>query len=318
MRELPLNALRAFAQVYETGGVRPAARALEISHSSVSRHLRELEAWLGLALIETRPGARSLAFTTQGESLGKAALASLRALEGAVAALREARRGNAVILTTTPSLAARWLLPRLPDFEARYPWIEISVIADQRFQDLAVAGIDLALRMGKGPWPDLSCTPLMDDALFPVMAPHAWKGAGRPSTPADLVGLRLLHDRDPNAAWDIWRRDHGVPALDVRPGPRYSSLDLVLRAAAQGLGVALARGRLAADDLAAGLLMRPCGDREVVLPNAYWIVRAPTAPPRAAVGVVVDWLTAQAEIACAAFPEASDGAGAGVLEVDLP
>ena len=299
MRDLPLNALRAFSVVYETGGIRPAARALQVTHSAVSRHLRELEAWLGLPLLRKREGARSLAFTPQGESLGRAGLASLRALEGAVAALRESRRANAVVVTTTLSFAARWLLPRLPGFETEHGWIELSVVADQRLADPVEAGADLAIRMGRGPWPGLFCLPLMDESLFPVVSPDYWTAVGRPWRPEDLVGLRLLHDRDPQASWAAWRAAYPTPDLDVRPGPRFASSDLVLRAAAQGLGVALARGRLAADDLASGALIRPLGDLQVDLPQAYWLVLPEDATRRAAVSTLCDWLGREAVRAAA-------------------
>ena len=294
MRDLPLNALRAFAAVYETGGVRPAARALEITHSSVSRHVRELEAWVGLALIEPQEGTRTLRFTAQGEALGRAALHSLRDLARAVSAVREQRRGNAVMITTTPSFAARWLLPRLHLLDESHPWIELSVIADQKLADPSEQGADVGVRMGRGPWPGFVCTPLMDDALYPVMSERFWRDAGRPRVPADLSGLRLLHDRDPNAAWDAWCAVHGPAGLDLRAGPRFASSDLVLRAAAQGLGVALARDRLVADDLAAGTLIRPLAGLEVAVPDSYWIVTPEDAVERQAVGEVIAWLRHQA------------------------
>ncbi|MDJ0950465.1 MAG: LysR substrate-binding domain-containing protein [Alphaproteobacteria bacterium] len=294
MKDLLLNALRAFAAVYETGGVRPAARTLEVTHSAISRHLRELEAWVGVALVEKREGARAIAFTPQGEALGRAALAGLRELETAVAAVRESRRGNAVTISTTPSFAARWLLPRLAVFEQAYPWIELSILVDQTLADAADLGAGLAIRMGRGPWPGLVCEPFMDDALYPVMSPAYWEQASRPHKPEDLAGLRLLHDRDPNASWAAWQRRHKAAKLNVRAGPRFTSSDLVLRAAAQGLGVALARHRLAAEDVASGTLMRPCGELHVPVPDAYWILRAETAPARAAVAAVIDWLRSQA------------------------
>ena len=308
MRDLLLNALRAFAAVYETGGVRPAARSLRVTHSAVSRHVRELEAWLGVTLVERRESARSLAFTPQGEALGRAGLASLRALEAAVTAAREAKRGNAVTLSTTPSFAARWLLPRLPAFEAAVGWVELSVVVDQKLTDPGAQGADLALRMGRGPWPGLACEPFMDDALYPVMSRAYWDAAGRPATPAALAGLRLLHDRDPNAAWEAWLSAHRAPGLDRRAGPRFASSDLVLRAAAQGLGVALARDRLAADDVAAGVLVRPFGDHHVAVPDAYWLVRTAAAPPRVAVTAAIDWLKSQAAAGPPRIEAATTGA----------
>ncbi|MEM7025947.1 MAG: LysR substrate-binding domain-containing protein [Pseudomonadota bacterium] len=289
-----MNALRAFAAIFETGGIRPAARALQVTHSSVSRHVRELEAWIGLALITVPHGARSLRFTDEGEALGRAALAGLRELEAAVASVREARRGNAVMIATTPSFASCWLLPRLPNLERAHGWIEPSLIVDQRRFDPTEQGADFGIRVGRGPWPDLICEPLMDDALYPVMSPTLWEEAGRPTDPADLSRLSLLHDRDPNATWAMWRQAYGPSALDLRSGPRFTATDLVLKAASQGMGVALARDRMVREDMAAGLLIRPFGDAEVVIRDAYWIVHSKNAPMRGATRTVIEWLKLEA------------------------
>ncbi|MGS1012428.1 LysR substrate-binding domain-containing protein [Rhodanobacter sp. UC4450_H17] len=293
MEDLPLNALRAFAMVHAHGGVRAAARELGMAHSSVSRHLAELDHWLGVPLLRASAGRGALVFTPQGEALGRATLAGLRAIEQAVAALRETRPAHAVTLSTSPSFAIRWLLPRLPALEKAHPKIELSVQVEQRLDALDDGRIDLAIRMGTGPWPELHAEALLDDALYPVMSPALWQASGRPSEPAHLAGLRLLHDRDPQASWEAWRGAHGPAKLALQRGARYTSSDLVLRAAMQGQGVALARHRLAADDVANGSLVRPFGRLDVPLGTSYWIVRPP-AKPRAAVAAVIDWLRWQA------------------------
>jgi len=294
MRGLPLNALRAFAAIYETGGIRPAARSLSVSHSSISRHLRELESWIGLPLIDVPDGMRSVRFTEQGEVLGRSVLAGLRELEAGIAAVREAKRGNSVVIATTPSFASCWLLPRMPDLEATHKWIELSVIVDQRRTDPSEQGADFGLRVGRGPWSGLVCEPFMDDALYPVMSPAFWQAAGKPTEPAQLAGLRILHDRDPNATWDVWWRTYGPMDLDLRSGPRFTATDLVLKAAIQGLGVALARDRMVREDIAAGLLVRPFAEAEVTMRNAYWIVRPEAAKTRSAAATVIEWLKLQA------------------------
>jgi LysR family glycine cleavage system transcriptional activator len=297
MQDLPLNALRAFATIYASGGVRPAARALAISHSSISRHLTELERWLGVALVAPTAGRRGTMFTAQGDALGKAAVASLGELARVTRALREATSDHSVAIAASPSIAVRWLLPRLPAFEAAHRSIEVSVIVDQRVQgvqELAASGADLAIRSGHGAWPDVHAQPLMTDALYPVMSPAFHVRAGRPTRPTALARLRLLHDRDPAASWEAWRAVHGPSALDVRRGPRFTSSDLVLRAAIQGQGVALAHHRLAQDDLAAGLLVRPFGALEVDLGPTYWIVTPVGVHPRAATTTVTRWLLAHA------------------------
>lgn len=294
LKELPLNALRALAAVHEHGGVRGAARELGVAHSAVSRHLGELEAWLGVPLRERSTGRRRLALTSQGERLARAVAAGLGEIASAVAALREPRSAHAVVVGTVPSFAARWLLPRLPGLESSHPHLEVSVVVEKRLDELESAGIDLAIRMGEGPWPRARCVPLAGDALYPVTSPAYWRRSGRPAAPADLAGLRLLHDRDPQATWETWRRAFGPAELDVRPGPRFTSTDLVLRAAAQGQGVALARHRLAAEDVAAGLLLRPFGDLAVRLERSYWMVLPRGVLPRPATETVIAWLEREA------------------------
>lgn len=294
MEDLPLNALRAFAAVYAHGGVRQAARELGIAHSSVSRHLAELSRWVGVPLLHASAGRGALRFTQQGESLGRATLVGLQAIGHAAAAVREVRPAHAVTVSTSPSFAVRWLLPRLPLLERAHPKIELSVQVDQRLDALDDGRIDLAIRMGPGPWPGLYAEPLMDDALYPVMSPAAWQAAGSPNRPEQLAGLRLLHDRDPQAGWERWRQVHGPRALSLQRGARFTSSDLVLRAAVQGQGVALARDRLAADDLTAGVLLRPFGELAVPLGPSYWLVR-PVGEARSSVRAVWAWLRWQAE-----------------------
>lgn len=294
MMKLPLNALRAFATVYARGGVRAAARELGIAHSSVSRHLAELDAWLGVSLVSDAARQRGICFTPQGEALGKATLAGFRDIEHAVASLQESRSNRSVTISAAPSFAARWLLPRLPRLEQSHPHLEVSLLVDQKIDNLQAGDIDLSIRMGRGPWPDVRCEALMDDTLYPVMSPAFFEASGRPGQPADLLGMRLLHDRDPHASWEAWRQAHGPESLDVLAGPRFASSDLVLRAAMQGQGVALARHRLAADDVEHGALVRPIEGAVVALGIVYWIVVPLHRRVRTGALTVIHWLKQQA------------------------
>jgi len=290
MQDLPLNSLRAFAAVYEHGGVRAAARELEVAHSAVSRHLAELEQWLGVSLTRADGRRHAFAFTPQGNELGRAMMQELREIGRVTASIREARSANSVTVTTTPSFAARWLLPRLPAFDEAHPRIDISVVVDQRLVELEHSDINIAIRIGRGPWPGQDCELLMDDLLYPVMSPSFWKKSGRPDEPRELLGMRMLHDRDPEASWETWRDRYGPETLDIRTGPRFASSDLVLRAAVQGQGVTLARHRLAADDIASGALVRPFGELSIHLKSAYWLVRSPRFRAHSATGLLIDWL----------------------------
>lgn len=298
MAPLKLNALRAFAAVYEYGGLRPAGRALDISHSAVSRHVSELEDWLGVPLLESAKSTRRTRFTAQGEALGRAAQTALNGLAEAVTQVRESHQGNSVIVATTSSLASRWLLPRLPSLKKVAPWVEVSVLVQPRVANLAEQGAHLALRMGSGPWPGEASEHLMDDTLFPVMSEGAWIRAGRPHRLSDLLRLPLIHDRDPNASWALWRDCVGPAALDVQKGARFDSTELVLQAAAQGMGVALARGRLAESELKSGSLVRFLGDRAVTLEAAYWLIKSEQHATSSAARAVTEWLKTNVEADC--------------------
>jgi LysR family glycine cleavage system transcriptional activator len=293
MSDLPLNALRAFSAVVSEGGIRAAARKLGVAHSAVSRHVAELEAFVGRPLLQRRQLGHEPNLTAAGEQIARAAAISFELVETALARVSESRSASTVVLSTTASIGARWLLPRLPRLRKAHPRLQLSVRVDSALVDPTTGMTDIALRMGRGPWPGVSAEPLMDDALAPVVSPAFWHEHGKPKTLKALLKLPLIHDRDPNAAWDTWRDQVGPRDLDCGSGPRFESSDLVLRAAAQGEGVALARIRLAGDDLSSGALIRPFGPYEVRLPNAYWIVTS-GQHDRAAVKTVVEWLKREA------------------------
>jgi LysR family glycine cleavage system transcriptional activator len=294
MKNLPLNMLRAFAAVYETGGVRPAARLLGVTHSSVSRFVRELEALTGLPLIDRSDGKRLIAFTPEGEQLARVALKSFAQLEKTFLNIQERRKANSVVVETTPSLASRWLLPRLGALEQKLPRIELSIVVDQRLRRPADSQADFSIRLGRGPWPGAHCIPFLDDRLYPVMSPDYWRSSGKPSRPEHLPRCRLLHDRDPQTSWRVWKDALGPPKLEAQKGPRYSSFDLVLRAAEQGLGVALARHHFAKDAIESGLLVAPLGDCGIDLPKSIWLVLPEQPAPKLATRQLIACLQEEA------------------------
>ena len=290
MYNLPLNALRAFAMVYETGGVRPAARRLDISHSSVSRHVKELEAWLGTPLLVNIEKQQRLQLTAQGQQLGKVVLASLGSIDHTVTGLREARRKNAVVIAATPSFAVRWLLPRLSTLQSACPSIEISIITEQALLDPMSEGSDISIRMGLGPWPNVESLALMSDALYPVVHPNLMKSISPSTTKEIFSKLPLLHDRDPSASWQQWFEVYPSDNIDLKSGSRFTSSDLVLRAASQQLGIALARARLVADDILSGALIKPFGAQQIELGTSYWIVTPIGGAKSWAIQQAIDWL----------------------------
>ena len=300
MRHLPLNAIRAFASVYLTGGIRPAGRALGVSHSSIAKHIKDLEAALGTPLLERTGATHVMQFSPSGEALGKQAVRSLKELDNAWSAIMERRGHRSVVISTTPSVASLWLLPRMPKLALALPNVEVSVLADQRMTDVSEGRFDLAIRMG-GQGGEHEAH-LMDDALVPVVSRRVLDRHRESNFRADdrniadtlFRAMPLLHDRDPNAGWDRWFRRFPHSDIDVQAGPRFNASDLVLRAAKLGQGIALARLRLAAPDLADGSLATLSEER-IVLPDAYKLVSDPEQVQRRGVASVRAWLLEEAQ-----------------------
>ena len=290
MRDIPLSLLRSLAVVHAEGGVRQAAKRLGVEHASVSRALRDLEAWLGVPLTHERARGTRLRLTPQGRELADAAMAAIDGLQQATARIREAQSARRVVIATPPSVANRWLLPRLDQLEAACPGVEVSVVVDTVRMGKLDPLADLSLRMGARPETDQPIHIIGSDIVFPVMSPEAWERAGRPARADALRSLPLLHDRDARTAWSAWRDVFGPDDLDVRSGARFTSADLVLRAAERGRGIALTRGWLAQEALADGLLMRFLEDRRLVLKDEWWIAEHEPHSSRTPVRRVRDWL----------------------------
>lgn len=295
MKTVPLNLLSAFAAIYETGGIRPAARTLGIAHSAVSRSLRTLEAHLDVDLVERIEGRRIFEFTEEGNRVGRAALKAIRDLERTLDSVRRVKGRTSVVLETTPSLATRWLFPRLGSFERDLPWIELSVSVDQRISPPGQIRADLALRLGRGPWDGLTCEPLMDDELIAVASP-AYLASIKAKTV--LSKCQLIHDRDPIASWATWQDRFGDLGKTMEQGPRYTSGDLVLSAAEKSMGVALSRRSLAEESLALGNLVDAGSGRSISLDQSVWMVTPLYNQMRKPVRKVIDWLKQQ----CAEMP----------------
>ena len=289
-RFLPLNALRAFAAVHETGGIRSAARALDVTHSSVSRHLRFLEDSLGVALIDRDQNRRQLRFTREGERLGQATGEALSLLSNTIVSICETRHRNSVVISTAPSFASCWLMERIRRFNERHPWIEISVLVDQQLTRPSDLGADIGIRIGDGAWAESEYRLLMDETLFPVCSPRYAERLGDASDPAVLRKAKLLHDRDSQTSWQAWREAFELDWFDPTPGPRFASSDMVLDAASKGLGVALARGRMAEGELREGRLVRLGAPWKIRIPGAYWMLVQPDSADRTAVRTFVKWL----------------------------
>ena len=297
MKRLPsLDALRAFECVARHMSFTKAAEELHVTQSALSHRIGALERELDVVLF--RRLTRRLELTSAGEVLQGG---MRRALEEIVRSTTEMHRAHAarpLTVSVLPSFAMRWLIPRLARFKALHPAIEVRVLAEPGISNLRSGAADLALRFGRGRYPDLHVTKLMPDSLFPVCSPALMKQVGRIAAPAEIARYPLLFDHEAEndtsgTGWASWLKQVGAPDVPCKEGLRFNRADLMLEAAASGLGLALARRSLALGDLATGRLVRAL-PHEVPTQYDYYFVCLPESADLPGVVAFRDWLLAEA------------------------
>jgi LysR family glycine cleavage system transcriptional activator len=198
---------------------------------------------------------------------------------------------RSLTISVLPAFATHWLIPRLADFSRRHPDIDINVRASQSLVDFAIDDVDLAVRYGDGRWSNLVAVQLAHEDVFPVCSPR-FAGGRLPRTLASLAKSKLLHT--PLQPWDEWFQSLASDIVPPRRGMTFSETDLLLRAAIDGLGVALSRRVLAQPELDAGRLVRPV-KHSVRAQRSYFIVYPDRLEPSQRLLIFRDWLLAQAQ-----------------------
>lgn len=306
----PLNALRAFEAAARHMNFSRAADELSVTPGAVSQQIQNLEDYVGAALFKRTP--RGLLLTDAAQTALPALREAFDRLGEAASMLTAAVDGRRVTVSAAPSFAAKWLVPRLGRFEAAHPEIDVWLSAGMELVDFAAGEIDIALRYGSGRYPGLEVVRLMTETVLPVASPALL--AERPLvTPEDLAGHVLLHDGSPDADdscpdWAMWLTARGIKGVDGSRGPRLNQSSLVIEAAINGRGVALAKRALAQADLDAGRLIAPLQINTAV-DFAYYVVHPKAKGRLPQIKAFVKWLEAEAAAHEVAMRTMDNGAG---------
>jgi LysR family transcriptional regulator, glycine cleavage system transcriptional activator len=291
-----LDALRIFAVAARHLSFTEAAHELNLTQSAISHRIRGLEEELGLALFNRL--TRRLELTPQGRVLAQKLDHAIGEIDRGIADLAETTDEGPVKVTMLPSVASHWLLPRLPRIRSRHPDLDVQVIADPRLLDLRAEGIDIAIRFGRAPYPGYAVTRLMGDRVFPVCAPGLLRQRGPIDSIDALLTLPLLHDSATDADgsasdWRAWLDHHGRPDIACHTGQHFSEAGMLIDAALLGLGVALARASLVADQVASGALVCPLN---LAAPTSftYYLLGLPEAVERPKIARFRNLLVAEA------------------------
>jgi LysR family transcriptional regulator, glycine cleavage system transcriptional activator len=293
VRRLPsLKALPAFEISADRLSFSAAADQLRLTHGAISRQIRTLEDQLGVPLF--RRFNRRIELTEAGAVFLPSVRQALQLLETASAQVVDQTKSGPLVVSCLATFMMRWLIPRLYRFNAAHPDIEVRLSASHAPVHFEEGGIDVAIRLGRAPWPR-GCLgqPFLADRIGPVLSPALLDK--RPlRRPSDLKKLPLLHAETRPRAWQHWLKATRTQGLDAAAGTRLEHTYFLLEAAASGLGVAIGSVALVEQDLQAGRLVAPFGfiaDR-----NAYCLLRPAGQPAKGGqITAFVDWVRKEAQ-----------------------
>ncbi|MEM0987844.1 MAG: LysR substrate-binding domain-containing protein [Pseudomonadota bacterium] len=290
----PLNALRAFEAAARLESFLAAASELNVTPAAISHQVKQLEADLGVKLFERLP--RGVETTPAAREMLPEISRGFAHFSRGLGALTGGALAGRLTVSVARSFATLWLVPRIGDFVARFPEIDLQVLANDRAVDVTRGEADLRITYSRGLYPGMSVEPLMGDTIFPVAAP-ALLNRQPIRTFADLAGHVLLQDIDiaqDEAAmtWARWMRDAGVAERKPAGWIELNDSVLLTQAALHGQGVGLGRMALVGGYLASGQLVRPL-KLERPADYSYFTVTSEELRQHPRVRVFVDWLKRQ-------------------------
>jgi LysR family transcriptional regulator, glycine cleavage system transcriptional activator len=260
-----LSALQAFEAAARHGSFTRAAVELNLTQSAVSRQIKDLEGQLGVALFERV--RQRIVLSSVGERLRpdiETLLAGLEHLTLRAASSRDVT--GHLALSTLPTFGSRWLMPRLPQFLAQHPGVQVSLLSRTGHFDLGEAGVDVAIHYGKPDWPGATCRYLCAETVLPVASPALIdpEGAFLPTAP-------LLHMESRPMQWPEWLSANGRDIGRGFQGHRFDQFSLLIEAATAGMGIALLPSYLIEREVRQGLLQIIPGP-PLVTDAAYYVV----------------------------------------------
>ncbi|OCI95717.1 LysR family transcriptional regulator [Rhizobium sp. AC27/96] len=284
-----LNGLKAFEVAARHLSFRVAAEELGVTQGAVAQQVRGLEAELGVKLFERMP--RSLVLTGEGRGY----IADIRRAFEIIAQATGDLRPQPVRLTisTTPTFASKWLIPRLPDFTSRHPDLDLHILATERMSGFQADGVDLAVRYGRPPFgPGLASELLFEQEIIAVCSPVLLRDRRPPKTSEELADYALLHDA--HNSWPEFIDTHfGRAAQPSYKGISFNQTSHAIEAAIAGQGIVLANRDFVARDMAEGRLTQVV-EGTLSGPSDFYLVW-PRYRKSPAIETVIAWMSEEAK-----------------------
>ena len=291
----PLNALRAFEAAARHLSFAKASEELNVTPAAVSQQIKKLEDHLQVQLF----GRKNRRLTLSDDAL--LILPGIKdgfdKMKASVQSLQRRQEHGFITVSTTPSFASKWLVPRLDRWVSEYPETDIRISASLDLVDFEKTGIDLAIRFGAGSYSGLTSTFLMKERFVVVCSPMLLNGDNAIQTPADLKHHTLLHvtgqNDDYGADWQHWLQAADVEDVDVERGLYFDDTTVGVLSAIGGQGVLLARRAIVEEDITRGQLIMPF-DLDLPVEFSWYLVSPETGLPRPSVAAFKQWLLTEA------------------------
>lgn len=289
----PLNALRAFEAAARHLSFTRAADELFVTQAAISHQVKALEDHLGIKLFKRLN--RALMLSDEGQRYYPAVRDGLDQLANATEQLLKSDRDGLLTVSTTPSFASLWLVPRIQNFTRKYPEIDVRIAAEDRVVDFDRDDVDCAIRYGKGGWSNLFQTKLMDEKHFPVCSPHYLARYPGLTEPRALKNHTLLHDYaiiSKEETWEHWLKKANATEVNASRGPKFSHTHMVIQACIAGEGIAIGRTTMIQAELDSGRLV-PLFDVVVENDTTAFFVCKPKTEEKYKISVFRDWLLSE-------------------------
>ena len=286
----PLTALRTFDAAGQTGSFKLAAEMLNVTPSAVSHQVKFLEDYLGVFLFMR--SARGNELSQAGKAFHRHVHAAFLEIEEGMSALKRQTRPDELTIQTYSTIAVRWLMPRIQEFQKLYPQLVIRLVTSQHDADFTDDACDVALLIGKPVGARLHVSYLFTPRIYPVCTPQI---ASELALIDDLARHTILQVYSSKDDWRIWLESHGATKVNPDDGLRFDSYDHALRMAARGHGVALAMQPYSTEDFAAGVLVRPFPEHDVRPGFSWFIVSPETRADNPHVRAFRNWVINQVE-----------------------
>lgn len=282
----PLNPLRVFETVARTQNLTAAARELHISQSAVSRQVATLESYLGLSLFKRE--RHGVLLTPAGRQYAAQVVPAFAVIAQATSEVLAQAGADVLRVRTYTTFAAKWLIPRLPDFQRLHPEIEVRLSTAVPLVDFARDAVDVAIQFGGGSWPGMRADLLFHDTIEPVCSPDFQKRHQPPAAPPEaLLAQRLLVSHYRRDDWDDWLAHTGLRSSAERMN--FPTSVLTWQAALDGLGLAIGQSALLQAEFEAGLLVRPFA-HPLTRSQGYYLLRPRHQQAHRAITAFSDWL----------------------------